>query len=89
MPGKTNKATARNSRREFLASGGAIAAGMYLGGAAIARAAAVETLAVNGGRKAVTAPAGGATSWPLFGDEERKAVNAVVGSPGYAEVAGL
>ena len=86
MPGKTNKATARNSRREFLASSGAIAAGMYLGGPAIAGAAAAETLAINGGRKAVTASASGATAWPLFGDEERKAVNAVVSSPGYAEV---
>lgn len=77
---------ARNSRREFLASSGAIAAGACLAAPAIAGAAGVQTLAIRGGRKAVTASASGATSWPLFGDEERQAVNAVVSSPGYAEV---
>lgn len=86
MQRKTEKAETRNTRREFLASSGAIAAGICLGAPAIAGAAAAETLAINGGRKAVTASAGGAASWPLFGDEERKAVEAVVSSPGYAEV---
>ena len=85
MQEETNQAT-RNSRRSFLASGGAIAAGMYLGRPAGAKGAAVETLAVNGGRKAVTASASGATSWPLFGEEERQAVDAVLRSPGYGEV---
>ena len=83
MPRKTDKT--RGLRAAFLASGGAIAAGMYLGGPAKA-GAAVETLAINGGKKAVTASASGATSWPLFGDAERKAVEAVVSNPGYGEI---
>jgi dTDP-4-amino-4,6-dideoxygalactose transaminase len=85
MHERKDKATAGSSRRTFLAAGGAIAAGMYLGRPSIARGAA-ETLAVNGGKKAVTAPASGATSWPLFGEEEMKAVQSVVTSPGYSEV---
>ena len=84
MPGKTNKKNA-SSRRQFLASSGALAAGAYLGRPAVSTAA-VETLAVNGGPKAVTVPVGRAASWPLFGDEERKAVNAVLSSPGYGEI---
>jgi perosamine synthetase len=87
MQGKIDKVKARTSRRAFLASSGALAAGMYLGGAPIARAA--ETLAVNGGKKAVTASASGATSWPLFGEAEMKAVEAVVRSPGYSEIEGF
>jgi len=85
MQGKNDKAKPRSSRRAFLVSSGAIAAGMYLGRPSTARGAR-ETLAVNGGKKAVTASRSGATSWPLFGEEERKAVEAVVRSPGYAEV---
>ena len=47
-------------RREFLATAGAAAAGLYLGGGSVAKAepapAAVkaETLALNGGKPAVT-----------------------------------
>jgi hypothetical protein len=85
MPRKTDKSNARTSRRAFLVSSGALAAGMYLGNPTIARAA--ETLAVNGGKPAVTAEASGATSWPLFGEEECKAVEAVVHSPGYGQIA--
>lgn len=85
MQGKTDKAKTRSSRRAFLASSGALAAGTYLAHPSIAGAA--ETLAINGGKKAVTASAAGATSWPLYGDEERKAVDAVVSSPGYGEIA--
>ena len=84
MQGKTDNAKTRSSRRAFLASNGALAAGLYLARPSIAGAA--ETLAVNGGKKAVTASAGGSTSWPLFGDEERKAVDAVVSKPGYSEI---
>src|SRR3989339_879879 len=84
MQRKTDKSKTRTSRRAFLASSGALAAGMYLGGPSVARAA--EALAVNGGKPAVTARASGATSWPHFGDEERKAVEAVVRSPGYGQI---
>ena len=85
MQKKADTAKARTSRRTFLASNGAIAAGMCLAGPTVARAA--ETLAMNGGKKAVTASAGDSASWPRFGEEERAAVDAVVRSPGYSEVA--
>ncbi len=85
MQGKIDKAKARRSRRAFLGTGGALAAGMVLARPSTARAAA-ETLAINGGKKAVTVTASGATSWPQFGDDERKAVDAVVSSPGYGEI---
>jgi dTDP-4-amino-4,6-dideoxygalactose transaminase len=84
MQRKTEKAKTQTSRRAFLASSGALAAGIYLARPAVAGAA--ETLAMNGGKKAVTASPNGATSWPRFGDEERKAVDAVVSSPGYGEI---
>jgi dTDP-4-amino-4,6-dideoxygalactose transaminase len=84
MQDKTDRAKTTTSRRAFLASSGALVAGTYLAHPPVTRAA--ETLAINGGTKAVTAPVGGATSWPLFGDEERKAVDAVVRSPGYGEI---
>jgi hypothetical protein len=76
MQAKPDNVRTRSSRRAFLAANGALAAGMYLARPSIARTA--ETLAVNGGNKAVTASASGATSWPRYGEEERKAVDAVV-----------
>jgi len=85
MQGKTDHADGRSSRRAFLGSSGALAAGMYL--ARPSNAGAAETLAVKGGKKAVTAPASGATSWPQFGEEEIEAVGAVVRNFGYGEVA--
>src|SRR3990172_656831 len=84
MQGKTNQEKSTTSRRTFLASNGALAAGLCLASAPTARAR--ETLAVNGGKKAVAASAAGATSWPHFGEEERKAVDAVVTRPGYGEI---
>ena len=84
MQDKADTTKRRTSRRAFLASNGGIAAGMCLAGTTAARAA--ETLAVNGGQKAVTAPAGDSASWPRFGEEERAAVDAVVRSFGYGEV---
>jgi perosamine synthetase len=85
MQEKMNDTSRRSSRREFLGTSGALAAGMYLAGPSVADAA--ETLAVNGGKKAVTASATGSSSWPQFGDEEVDAVTAVVRNFGYGEVA--
>jgi len=84
MQQKNDNKVARTSRRRFLASNGAMAAGIYLAGPASAKAA--DTLAMNGGEKAVTASDSGTTKWPRFGDDERQAVNAVLDSPGYGEV---
>ncbi len=85
MQRKADNTNRRSSRRAFLGSSGALAAGAYLARPAAARAS--ETLAVNGGKKAVTAPPGDSASWPRFGDEEVEAVGAVVRNFGYGEVA--
>ncbi len=87
MQEKSDTAKERTSRREFLASNGVLAAGMYLAGPTTA--GAVETLAIRGGKKAITAPAGDSTAWPRFGEEETDAVNAVVRSFNYSENAAL
>ncbi|HOE12903.1 MAG TPA: DegT/DnrJ/EryC1/StrS family aminotransferase [bacterium] len=69
----------KRSRRTFLKSSGVAAAGLALGGytgKAIAQSAN-ETLALNGGPKAVTFPSdrlSAATKWPRFGDVEKQAV---------------
>ena len=85
MQERADTAKTRTSRRAFLASNGALAAGMCLASPTVAGAA--ETLAMDGGKKAVTAPAGDSTSWPRFGEEEVEAVSAVVRSFSYSEVA--
>ncbi len=80
------------SRRRFMAdSSGLLLAGAAVEGAvATARAAApAATLALNGGPKAVTIPHGNASRWPIFGEEEEKAVLDVLRNPGYAPIAQL
>ena len=82
---------AKTTRRSFMRAAGALGAGLYLGGVSGSKAAAasakLETLALNGGPKAVTASAGGATKWPLYGDEEIQAVTELLKSPNYGPVA--
>lgn len=71
-----------HSRRSFLKSTGGLAAGLALSGSRQAQAqaapgATVESLAINGGAKAVTFPGerlSAATKWPRFGEEEKQAV---------------
>jgi dTDP-4-amino-4,6-dideoxygalactose transaminase len=65
---------------------------LYWSGSRPARAAddaARETLALEGGSKAVTRPHGNATKWPLYGDEEIEAVAQLLRSPNYGPVAQL
>ena len=81
-----------STRRSFLKTAGAAGAGLYLGGAVTARGAAaapakLETLAMNGGPKAVSAAVENATKWPLYGDEEIAAVSELLRAPDYAPVA--
>jgi dTDP-4-amino-4,6-dideoxygalactose transaminase len=73
----------RNTRRNFLQSTGAVAAGLYLTRAASAQGG---TLAVNGGAKAVTASHDDATSWPRYGAEEEQAVLDLVRNPNYGPI---
>lgn len=77
-------------RRTFLKTAGAAAAGLYFaqaGSAALAQSSPPvksEALALNGGPKAITASSAGKTRWPLYGDEEEKAILAVLRNPNYA-----
>jgi dTDP-4-amino-4,6-dideoxygalactose transaminase len=88
MPRGIDRPGSPKSRRRFLESTGALAAGLYLArGAKAAGAEAAgpsrETLALNGGPKAVTVPHGGAARWPLYGPEEEKAILELVRNPSY------
>ena len=80
-------------------SGGYWAAGVLLSGAAVegvsgtaaaagnSRPRPTERLAIDGGPKAVTAEVSGATSWPLYGDEEIELVSQLLRSPNYEPIA--
>jgi dTDP-4-amino-4,6-dideoxygalactose transaminase len=75
-------------RRDFLKSAGAAAAGLYLAGGdrlangqESATAAKSETLAVSGGKPAVTYPAKkqrNVFTWPQYGPKEKKAIMAAL-----------
>jgi len=78
----------RSTRRTFLKSTGAVAAGLTLGGRVLSQGN-VETLAMNGGSKAVTAAHGDATRWPLYGPEEERVVLELVRNPDYAPIDAL
>lgn len=80
MPRQVDRSSASNHRRTFLKTG-ALAAGAMAAGHA--RAASRETLALDGGPKAVTANSAKAAQWPLYGPEEQEAVAALVKSPSY------
>lgn len=82
MSTKKTAKVANTSRRGFLATSGAIAAGITMMGARPAWGA-VETLAVKGGPKAVVLSEADATRWPRFGGQEEKAVLKLIRSPSY------
>ncbi|HUT90445.1 MAG TPA: DegT/DnrJ/EryC1/StrS family aminotransferase [Thermoguttaceae bacterium] len=76
-----------SSRRTFLKSAGVLATGLSLAKPAHARAVK-ETLAQDGGAKAVTyANASQAWHWPLYGDAEKAAMEEMVAHPGYGPIA--
>ena len=86
---KTEESIAQTTRRDFIRTAGAAGAGLYLSGVSQpgkASAAKLETLALNGGPKAVTAPTDGSTKWPLYGDEEIAAVTELLKNPNYEPV---
>jgi perosamine synthetase len=91
MSDTANHRTSTNSRRTFLKSNGALAAGLYLAGRTASGAEAVkgDTLALNGGPKAVTTPHGNAARWPLYGPDDEKAVLELVRKPDYAPLDAL
>ena len=85
MRPRMDKRTCTSTRRKFLKATGAVAAGLTLTRPPAARAAG-ETLALSGGTKAVTTPHGDAARWPLYGQEEEKAVLELIRKPSYAPV---
>jgi perosamine synthetase len=85
MPSE-NRSPTPNTRRTFLQSTGAMAAGLYLTRSASAQG---EALAVNGGPQAVTASHDDATSWPRYGAEEEQAVLELVRKPNYGPIEAL
>ena len=72
------------SRRTFLKAAGLGTLATGLPFMNTSKTQAAETLAMNGGKKAVTA--GGASRWPLYGEAEEKAVLNIVRSPGYGNL---
>ena len=84
----TDKTHNLKNRRSFIKQTGVVSAGVVLTSPAIAgtgreKTAAPETLALNGGAKAVTASHADAQTWPRYGDEEEKAVLDVLKQPDY------
>jgi perosamine synthetase len=88
MKNKTNKLEKPETRRTFIKSTGLVTAGLILAPPTISMAGAggwtyQETLALNGGPKAVTASHDDSTTWPRYGVEEEKAVLEVLKNPSY------
>jgi dTDP-4-amino-4,6-dideoxygalactose transaminase len=82
MQHEEKPSTMTPSRRDFLRSTGAMAAGLTVAAAPGAQGAA-EKLALLGGPKAVTAPDAGSTHWPQYGDVEEKAILGLLRAPSY------
>lgn len=70
------------TRRDFLVSSGALAAGLTLAAAPRAQAQ-TEKLAIAGGPKTVTASDADACHWPQYGEAEEKAILDLVRKPSY------
>lgn len=95
MQRQSSDRTPRATRRMFLKSTGALAAGFYLDGRSTAQAGDTarpikETLALDGGPKAVTCPEKDhkdAYRWPLYGDKEQQALMQWMEQPGYGPLA--
>lgn len=77
-----------NSRRRFLQTGGMALAGLSTASAAGAPRPSAESLALNGGAKAVTFPAerhGALTRWPRYGPEEKQVLHDMIDSGKFYE----
>jgi perosamine synthetase len=88
MKNKRSNLKVSNSRRDFIKSTGMAGAGLILGPPAITGSDGrlfdfQETLALNGGPKAVTASHEDSETWPRYGAEEEKAVLEVLKNPSY------
>ena len=86
----THSGSSSSTRRTFLKSAGAVAAGLVAQSGT--RAAADETLALLGGQPAVSYPRNRhteASRWPLYDAEDEQAVLNVLRHPGYGPIAAL
>jgi perosamine synthetase len=87
----THSGTPKPTRRSFIKTAGALGASLYVAGTAntkrIAHGQAQETLAINGGPKAVTVPAADVAKWPLYGEDEIQAVSELLRAPDYQPIA--
>ncbi len=81
------------TRRTFIKSAGVAAGGLLMAPSTISMAGThrkdKETLALNGGAKAITASQDDATTWPRYGAEEEKAVLEVLRKPSYTPIDAL
>lgn len=89
---KAASGSSHGTRRGFLKTMGAAGAGIFLSGVAKAKRVASaqakqETLAVNGGSKAVSQASAGSQKWPLYGEEEIQAVSELLRDPNYKPIA--
>jgi dTDP-4-amino-4,6-dideoxygalactose transaminase len=85
---KTTQVRPQHTRRTFLKSTGALAAG--LAATTASRPVSAEQLAITGGPKAVTYPDDkhkDANRWPLYGEEEQKALLQFLAAPNYSPLA--
>ena len=94
MKNKTNKQKkVDETRRTFIKSTGVAASGLFLAPSTLSMAGTSRkdknTLALNGGAKAVTASHNDATTWPRYASEEEKAVLEVVRKPSYEPIDAL
>jgi len=100
VPRPRNTATRREFlKRAGQASAGYWATGALVSGATLStvpgiaaaaspgKKAATERLALDGGPKAVSAPATDASKWPIYGDEEIALVSELLRSPNYEPIA--
>lgn len=86
MKAKTSETPAGFTRRDFITSSSALAAGLVAGPAF--GAPKTETLAVNGGTPTVTFPAAKITAltrWPRYGDAEKQRLHALIDSNRFYE----
>jgi perosamine synthetase len=89
-PTNANGVSTSSTRRTFLQSAGAVAAGLVAQSGAVA--AKNETLALLGGQPAITYPRSrhhDASRWPLYDADDERAVLDALRRPGYGPIAAL
>jgi perosamine synthetase len=92
MQGADSSGRSRSTRRLFLKSTGAVAAGLSVAAPGVAGGGTTETLAINGGPKAVTYPEAKrreSTRWPRYGKAEEQAILELLHNHSYGPIKAL